>query len=91
MIALFKTLITYKSVLEMPTITIQNRSDSDISITIQREDCLMLMLLNCKIKKDDPMSTITRRPRLNGLLARSKVTSQGIYERSASQWEWSNK
>ena len=82
MLALFKTLTTYPSVSDLPTVTIQNCYDGDTCTTTTGEKIRLACIdtPELRVKKADPIPAKAARDYLNDLVAGSTVTIRRITE-----------
>ena len=82
MIALFRTLTTYPSASNLPTVTIQNCYDGDTCTTTQREKIRLACIDTPELrgKKANPIPAKAARDYLNDLVAGSTVTVKRITE-----------
>ncbi len=82
MIALFRTLTTYPSASNLPTVTIQNCYDGDTCTTTQGEKIRLACINTPELrgKKANPIPAKAARDYLNDLVAGSTVTIKRITE-----------
>ena len=82
MIALFRTLTTYPSASNLPTVTIQNCYDGDTCTSTEGEKIRLACIDTPELrgKKADPIPAKAARDYLNDLVAGSTVTIRRITE-----------